>query len=188
MLQEMIIAIRGSLSDLAISDNKKDGDDEENEDIELCKLTEDDNPSWVVGTTSQILQERMERLRQKQTKLDKLTQPGWWDTANDYNERHMIYRTTESKVSAVIQPQTDNVTAAPAPTSFGELIDTLVIIPGIWQMPQGTSRAGSSHMRVDSGKPQSKKCIVCVWPEAKPDSSPIQKAKPVEPVSFYPSI
>jgi len=62
---------------------------------------------------------------------------------------------------------------------------SLDIVPGI---SEGTSRPGSSHIRLGSVKPQSKSSIPSGEPAAKPDSSPLLKAKPVEPVSFYPCI
>jgi len=63
----------------------EDEDDDEH-DPELVKLSEDDEPGWVMGTISKTVQHRMERFRQKQIKFDKLTQPGWGDTANYFCE------------------------------------------------------------------------------------------------------
>jgi hypothetical protein len=50
--EEMLNAIGDSLSDLASSDNEQDGEDEEDdeEDTELGKLSDDDEPRWVMGT------------------------------------------------------------------------------------------------------------------------------------------
>jgi len=68
------------------------------------------------------------------------------------------------------------------------------IVPAISQMLQGTSRPGSSHIRLGSVKPQSKSSIPSGEPAAEPNSSTLLKAKPVEPersvepVSFYPCI
>jgi hypothetical protein len=64
-------------------------------------------------------------------------------------------------------------------------MESLDIIPGISQMPHGTSRPGSSHLRLGSGRPQSNKCIASLPPDVEPDSSPIMKAKPIQPVSLY---
>jgi len=58
-------------------------------------------------------------------------------------------------VPAIIKPQTDQDVAASAQTTFGEFIECLHIIPGISQIPQVTSRPGSSHRRLGSVKPQS---------------------------------
>ena len=41
-------------------------------------------------------------------------------------------------------------------------------------------------MRLGSEKPQSIKFIPVLSPDGATDSTPIQDAKPVEPVSFYP--
>ena len=48
--EEMLIAIGDSLSDLASSDNWKDGEDEDDEETEQGTLSEDDEPGWVIGT------------------------------------------------------------------------------------------------------------------------------------------
>jgi len=85
--KEMLNAIGDSLSDLASSDDEEDADDEEEEDhIEQGKLSEDDEPGWVMGTISKSVPRRMERFWQKQTKLDELTQPGWGDVADYFRE------------------------------------------------------------------------------------------------------
>ena len=55
-------------------------------------------------------------------------------------------------------------------------------------MPQGTSQADISHMRLASGKPQSQVDISALTPNAVPNSLPIKQLKPVKPVSFYPCI
>jgi hypothetical protein len=76
MIEEMLNTIRDSLSDLATSDDKRDREDEEDEeeDTELGKLS-DDEPGWVTGTISKKVQHHMEGFRQKQMRLDELTQP-----------------------------------------------------------------------------------------------------------------
>ena len=51
---EMLDAIRDSLSDVASSDVEEDGED--NEDTEQGKLSEDDEPGWVMGTISKMVQ------------------------------------------------------------------------------------------------------------------------------------
>jgi len=80
-----------SLSDLASSEDEEDGEDEDDEedDKELGKLSEYDKPGWVMGTISTVVQHRMERFRQPQMRLDKLTQPAWEDAANYLPEREM---------------------------------------------------------------------------------------------------
>jgi hypothetical protein len=54
--EEMMVAIGGSLSDLAHSDVGEDGADEDNEEIEQGKLSEDDKPGWVMGTINTMVQ------------------------------------------------------------------------------------------------------------------------------------
>jgi len=75
--EEILNAMGDSLSDFASSEDEEDGEDEDDdeEDSELCKLSEDDQPGWAMGTISTIVQRRMERFRQRQMRLDKLTQP-----------------------------------------------------------------------------------------------------------------
>jgi hypothetical protein len=130
----------------------------------------------------------MERFRQKQMKLDELTQPGWEDPADYFCERDKKYGTTELKVPAVVQPQTLDDAPAPPPATFAELMESLDIVAGISQRPQGTSRPGSSHIRLGLVKPQSQSSIPSGEPAAEPDLSMLLKAKPVEPISFYPCI
>jgi len=91
-------------------------------------------------------------------------------------------------VPAVVQPQTDDDAAAPAPTTYRELMECLEIVSGMSQMPQGTSRPGSSHIRLCSMKPQSDTSISGYEPADERDTSPLLKAKPDQPVSFYPCI
>jgi hypothetical protein len=186
--EEMLVAIGDSLSDLASSDDGEDGEEEDDEETEQGNLSEDDEPGWVMGTITKTVQQRMERFRQKQMKLDELTQPGWEDAADYFSERDKKYGTTELRVPAVVQPQTMDDAPAPPPATFGELMESLDIVPGISQRPQGTSRPGSSHIRLGSVKPQSQSSIPSGEPAAEPDSSLLLKAKPVEPVSFYPCI
>jgi len=52
--EEMMAAIGDSLSDLASSNNGEDGEDED-EETEQGKLSEDDQPSWVMGTISKTV-------------------------------------------------------------------------------------------------------------------------------------
>jgi len=184
--EEMLNAIGDSLSDVASSDDKEDVEDEEDDDdTEQGKLSEEDEPGWVMGTISKTVQHHMERFWQKQVKLDELTQPGWGDTANYIRERDKKYRTFEMKVPAVIKSQTDHFAAAPPPTTFGELSETLDIVPGILHMPQCTSRAGSSHQRVGSEKPKSPELISSLPSCAESDSSLMTYATPVQPVRAY---
>jgi len=184
----MLNAIGDSLSDLASSDDEQDGEDEEDdeEDTELSKLSDDDEPGWVMGTITKTVQHGMESFRQKQMRLDELTQPGWGDAANYFRERDMRYGTAELMVLAVVKPQIDSTTATPSPITVGEHMQTPEIVRGQSEMPAVTSQPGSSQMRLGSEKPQSHKFIPVVLPGMATNSIPIQHVNPVEPVSFYP--
>jgi hypothetical protein len=188
--EKMLNAIGDSLSDLASSEDEEDGEDEDNdeEDTGHGKLSDNDEPGWVMGILSKTVQQRMDSFWQKQLRLDELTQPGRGDAADYFCERDMKYRTTELKVLAVGKPQADSTGATPSPTTFGELMQALDIIPGQSQMPRVTSPQGTSQMRLGSEKPQADNPIALPMPAAVPDSSPIEIPKPVQPVSFYPCI
>jgi len=186
--EEMLIAIKDSLHDLASSEDEEDGEDEDDdeEDTGHGKLSEDDEPGGVMGTISKTVLHRMESFQQKQLRLDELTQPGWGDAVDFFREREMKHGTTELKIPAVGKPQEDSTAATPSPTTFGELMQALNIVPGQSQMPQVTSRQGTSQMRLDLEKPQADNHIVPPMPAEVPNSSPIEIVKPVQHVSFYP--
>jgi len=152
--EEMLVTLGDILSDLASSDDGEDGEDEDDEETEQGKLSEDDEPGWVMGTITKTVQRRMERFRQKQMKLEQLTQLGWEDAADYFRERVKKYGTFELRVPAVVQPQPNDDALVPPPTTFGELMESVDIVPGISQRTQGTSRPGSSHIRLGSVKPQ----------------------------------
>ena len=183
----MLNALRASLGDLATANDEEDGEDNEDgeEDTELGKLSQNDQPGWVVATISNTGQQSMPNLRQKQMRLDEVSQPRWGDVADYVSERCMMYGMAELNVPAVVNPQTDQIAAAPVPTTFGELMQTHHVVPGQLQMPQKTSQPGSSHMRLGSKLPLSHKRIATVPPDSAPNTSPIQKLTSVEPVSFY---
>jgi hypothetical protein len=166
---EMIVAIRDSLSDIASSDDGEDGEDENDEEIEQGRLSEDDEPGWVMGRISKTVQHRTKRFRQKQMKLDELTQPGWGNATDYFCERDKKYVAAELRVPAVVKPQTDHDVAAPALTTFGELMESLDILPGRSQMRHVTSRPGSSHMRLGAGKPKSDTSIPGLAPATEVD-------------------
>jgi hypothetical protein len=67
-------------------------------------------------------------------------------------------------------------------------MESVDIVPGILQWPQGISPPGSCHIRLGSVTLQSKLSIPSGEPASEPDLSTLLKAKPVEPVSFYPCI
>jgi hypothetical protein len=57
-IEEMLDAIGDSQSDFARSDDEEDRDDDA--DTEQGKLSKDDEPSWVMGTISKTVQQRIE--------------------------------------------------------------------------------------------------------------------------------
>jgi hypothetical protein len=72
--------------------------------------------------------------------LDKLTRLGWGDAADYFGRRDMKYWKVELNVLAMVKLQTVKVTAAPVLKTPGELVQTDDIVPGQWQMPQGTTQ------------------------------------------------
>jgi len=138
ILEEMLNTVRDSLSDVASSDDKEAGEDEENdkEDTELGKVSEDNKPGWVMGTICKMVQQNMESFRQKRIRRDKLPQPERGVTADYILERDMKDGMAKWMVLAVVKPQTDKTAVTPSPATFGELIHTLVIVLGQSQMPQ----------------------------------------------------
>jgi len=177
--QVMLVAIRDSLSDLISSDDGEDGEEEDDEDTEQGNLSEDDEPGWVLGTITKTVQQCMERFQQKQTDLDELTQPRWEDAADCIREWEKKYGTTDLWVPAIYQPQTKDDTPAPLPATFGELMESVDIVPGISQRPQGTTRPGSSHIRLGLVKLQSKSSMTSCEPAAEPDSSMLLNVIPI---------
>ena len=130
VFQEMLNAIRDSLSDLLSSDDEQDEEDEEDdeEDTELSKRSHDDEPGWVMGTISKTVKHRIESLQQKQMTLEELTHPGRGDAANFCRERNMLYGTPDFKVPTVVKPKIDMTAATPSLTTFGEQLQTLHIV------------------------------------------------------------
>jgi len=188
MFEERLNVIGDSLSDLASSNEEQDGEHEEydEDDTELGKLRDDDEPGWVMGTISKTVQHRLESFCQRQMKLDELTQPGSGDAPNFFRDRDLKYGTTELKVPAVVKPQIDMTAATPLPSTFGEDMQTLDIIRGQSPMTAVSFRPGSSQMRLGSEKPRSYQFIPVVSPDMVTNSVPIQDMKPIEHISFYP--
>jgi len=91
--EEVLNAIRDSLTNLPSSDNEQDGKDEDDdgEETELGKFSEDDEPGWVMCTTSQTVPHCKESFRQTQMRIDKLIQLGWGDVAGNFLKRAMKY-------------------------------------------------------------------------------------------------
>jgi hypothetical protein len=63
--EEMLLSIGVSLSDLASSHNGDVGQDKDESEIEQIKLSEDNEPGWVMGTITQTVHQCMERFRLK---------------------------------------------------------------------------------------------------------------------------
>jgi len=139
-------------------------------------------------TITTTVQQCLERFRQSQMKLDELTQLGWKDSANSLCERDKKYGTSGLQVPALLQKQTGLDATTPVPSMIGQLLEGLDIVPGISRMPQGTSRPESSHIWLDSVEPQSNTSTSGLESTAERNASPLLNAKPVVPVSFYPSI
>jgi hypothetical protein len=127
--EKMLVASGDSLGDLVSSHDGEEREDEDDEETEQGKLSEDDEPGWVMGTITKMGQQRLERFRQKQLKLDELTQLGWEDAADYFSQQDKKHRTSKLTVPAVVQPQTNVDAPAPPPTTFGELMESLEIVP-----------------------------------------------------------
>jgi hypothetical protein len=76
-LEKMLVAIGDSLSDLVSSDQWEDGEDEDGGEPEQGKLSDDEQPGWVMDAITKTVQLRMKRFWQKQRNLDELTQLEW---------------------------------------------------------------------------------------------------------------
>jgi len=114
-----------SLSYLARSNEEEDWDNEDDdEDADLGKLSDDDQPGWVMDTMFKIVLHRIDRFRQKQLRHEKLTQQGWGDAADWFRNWDMKYWTAELKTAAVVKPHTDTTTAKPSPTILAEFMQT----------------------------------------------------------------
>jgi hypothetical protein len=64
--EEMLNAVGDSLGDLESSEDEEDGEDEDDdeEDTEHGKMSEDNEPGWVMGTIPKTVQHRMETVPQ----------------------------------------------------------------------------------------------------------------------------
>jgi len=105
-VKEMLNTIGDSLSDLTCSDDEENREDKEDdeEDARHGKLSEDDEPGWVMGTITQTIHHLIGSFRLKQMRLDELMQPESGDTADCFSERDMMYGTAELLVLAVVNP------------------------------------------------------------------------------------
>jgi len=64
-VEEMMVAVGESLTDLASSINGEDGEDEDDEGTEQGKLSEDEEPSGVMDTIIKTIQQGMKWFQQK---------------------------------------------------------------------------------------------------------------------------
>jgi hypothetical protein len=171
-------AIGDTLSNLASPNAEQDGEDKEDDeaDTDLGKLTDDDEPGWVMGTISKSVQHRRESFRPKQMRLDTMTQPGWGDTSNNFRGRDVKYGTAELNLPAVVKTKINMTAASASPTTTGEHTLTLDIVRGQLVMLAVTSRPGSTQTRLGFEKPQRIKLIPVLSPDAETDLTPIQDA------------
>jgi hypothetical protein len=128
----------------------------------------------------------MEIFRQKQMRIDTLTQPGCRDAANYFCEGDVKYGTAELKVPVVVKPQIDMTGAIPSSITVAEHVQTPEIVRGQSEMPAVTSRPECSQQRMGLKQPQFHKSIPVLSPGTATDSMLRQDANRVEPVIFYP--
>jgi len=187
--EEMSNNIGDSLSNLAWFKDAEDGDDDDDdkEDPLLDQLSEDDEPSWVMGTISKMVQHRLKGIWTYQRNVDGLTHPRSRDAADSFCERDMMYGMIQLRVTGVVQTWPAEDASPSGPTKVGEPMEPPESVPGILQIPRLTSQPGCSHMRGGSRKPHTCKCIPSLLLDGMTDSSPIEKSKPVEPECCHPS-
>jgi hypothetical protein len=149
-IEEMFNAIRECRSNVASSEDTEDREDKDDDEevSQHGKLSEDDEPGWVIERISKTVQQHMKSFAQKQMRLDELTQPEWGGTANYFRVSDMKSRTTELQVLAVGKPQTNITAATPSLETFGELRQSRYMVPGLSEMPQATSRQGGIQMKL----------------------------------------
>jgi len=83
--EEMQLAMSDCLSHHACSDDAEDEEDDD-EHIEQGKLGEGDEPGCMIGKMSKMVEQHMQRVRQKQMKLDNLTHPECEVTVDYFHE------------------------------------------------------------------------------------------------------
>jgi hypothetical protein len=135
-----------------------------------------------------MLQQRIERFRQMQMKLDELTQPGWEDVANYFHDWDKKYGTSKIGFPAVVQPQMDDNASAPAQTLFDESMECLGILPGISQILPGIPRPDSSHIRLGLVESYLNTSTPILESALERNTLPFLNVTPVKPLSCYPVI
>jgi len=158
---EMLSAMRDSLSDVACSDDEEYGDDEEEDgaDEALGKLREVDEPGWEMGTISKTVEQPVDSFRQTQMKHVELMQLCLGDAADNFHDGYKKYVMAKPMVPAVVKPQTVQDATRSALATLGELRENLDIVSGQSQIPHETLQPGCSHLRRCSRKPQSKNAL-----------------------------
>jgi hypothetical protein len=53
--EEMLVANGESLCDVASSDDGEDGEDDDDEETDQVKLSDNDEPGWVMGTIAKMV-------------------------------------------------------------------------------------------------------------------------------------
>jgi hypothetical protein len=114
-----------------------------------------------------------------------LSPQGSEDKADYFCQRDKNDGTSELRVLAIVQLQMNNDPSTAAPKTFQEVMECLETVAGISQMLQQTSQPGGSHIRLGSVKLQSHMSTSGIQPTSERNTSPLLKAKPVEPVSYY---
>jgi hypothetical protein len=92
-------------------------------------------------------------------KLNELTQPELANAAEYFGERDKKYSTSALRILAVVQEQTDDNAGTAVPTTIGELLECLNIVPRLLQIPHGTSLPRSSDGWLGPVKQQSNTSI-----------------------------
>jgi len=98
----------------------------------------------------------------------------------------MKYGTAELKVPAVVMAQIDTTADSTSLTTDGEQMQTLDIVRGQLEMPTVASQPRGCQMRLGSEKPQSNILITVFSRDPATNLTPLQHAKLVELVSYYP--
>jgi len=186
--REMLFAKGASLSGLKNSNDGKDRDDEANdgENTEQGKQSKHDEPGWVMDTISKVVQHHLPSIQQIRIVAPWLDgtgmgERGWlhvWERYEVWDYRNVG--------SSSCQALTEMTAATPSPTTFGELMHTVEIVPVHWQMPRGTSWPGICQIRLGSENSQSYHWAGYLQPKSEQNSSPNLLLKAVEPVNIFP--
>lgn len=129
-MEKMLNTIGDLLSNLPTSSDEEDGENkEDDEDTVLRKLSKDDEPSWVMGTIFNMIHHHMQIFQQKQMRFDELRQLGLGDAADYFHETDKKNEQAELNIPTVIKPEMDQLTAAPAQTTCGKLMEIVDIVP-----------------------------------------------------------